>query len=96
MSGVVVSDIFAMAAEDLPYDAPALRLCCLRKWSDFHGYGFNLHAEKGKAGQFIGKVDANSPSDAGGLRENDRVIEVNGVSVGMCCFETLNFCNTLK
>lgn len=62
-------------------NAPKLRLCCLRKWPDFQGYGFNLHAEKGKAGQFIGKVDDDSPSVSGGLREHDKVIEVNGVSV---------------
>lgn len=57
------------------------RLCTLRKWDNFTGYGFNLQAEKGKPGQFIGYVDTNSPADSCGLRKNDRVIEVNGVNV---------------
>jgi len=34
------------------------RLCVLGTWPDFTGYGFNLHAERGKpaASQFVGKV----------------------------------------
>ncbi|GFO39628.1 Na(+)/h(+) exchange regulatory cofactor nhe-rf1 [Plakobranchus ocellatus] len=58
------------------------RLCHVVKWSDFPGYGFNLHAEKGKAGQFIGQVDDGSPAQAGGLKEGDRIVEVNGVNIG--------------
>lgn len=60
------------------------RLCHLSKWPDniFPGYGFNLHAEKGKAGQYIGKVDEGSPSEAAGLKESDRIVEVNGVNIG--------------
>jgi len=62
--------------------APRPRLCHLKKWPDFSGYGFNLHAEKGKVGQYIGKVDEGSPSALTGLKENDRIVEVNGVNVG--------------
>ncbi|XP_036359842.1 Na(+)/H(+) exchange regulatory cofactor NHE-RF3 isoform X4 [Octopus sinensis] len=58
------------------------RLCHLIKWQDFNGYGFNLHAEKGKAGQFIGKVDEGSPAEAAFLYQGDRIIEVNGVNIG--------------
>jgi predicted metalloprotease with PDZ domain len=61
---------------------PRPRLCHLRRWPDFVGYGFNLHCEKAKPGQYIGKVDPNSPADSAGLRENDRIIEVNFVPVG--------------
>lgn len=45
------------------------------------GYGFNLHAEKDKPGQYIGLVDDNSPASTGGLKANDRIIEVNGVNI---------------
>ena len=62
-------------------DGPRPRLCILHTWPDFQGFGFNLHAEKGKPGQFIGKVDPNSPSDAAGMRQGDRIVEVNDVSV---------------
>lgn len=57
------------------------RLCHVRKVPDFDGYGFNLHAEKGKPGQYIGKVDEGSPAEAAGLRRGDRILEVNGQSI---------------
>lgn len=60
---------------------PCARLCHIVKWDDFDGYGFNLHAEKGKSGQFIGKVDEGSPSEAAGLRQGDRIIEVNEINI---------------
>jgi len=71
------------SSETLPPDAPRPRLCHLRKWADFQGYGFNLHAEKGKPGQYIGTVDPQSPAESAGLREGDRIVEVNGTNVSM-------------
>lgn len=68
-------------SSELPLDAPAPRLCHIIKWPDFEGYGFNLQSEKSKRGQYIGKIDAASPAELGGLREGDRIIEVNGVNV---------------
>lgn len=65
----------------LPDDAPAPRLCHLIKWPDFDGYGFNLHAERSNPGQFIGKIDDDSPAQMAGLREGDRIVEVNGVNI---------------
>lgn len=58
------------------------RLCHVIKVEDFDGYGFNLHAEKGKQGQYIGKVDDGSPAERAGLKQGDRIIEVNGVNIG--------------
>ncbi|XP_008554236.1 Na(+)/H(+) exchange regulatory cofactor NHE-RF1 [Microplitis demolitor] len=60
---------------------PCARFCHIVKWDDFDGYGFNLHAERGKEGQFIGKVDDGSPSQAAGLRQGDRIIEVNEINI---------------
>lgn len=57
------------------------RLCHVRKTPDFDGYGFNLHAEKGKPGQYIGKVDEGSPAETAGLKRGDRILEVNGHSI---------------
>lgn len=58
-----------------------LRLCSLHKWANFKGYGFEVKsAEKGH-GFVITKVDIKSPADLGGLRNDDRLIEVNGTSV---------------
>src|SRR5688572_8995937 len=67
--------------DNLPEDAPAPRLCHLVKWEDFDGYGFNLHGEKSKPGQYIGKVDKDSPAEVAGLKNNDRIIEVNGTNI---------------
>ncbi|KAI5637945.1 PDZ domain (Also known as DHR or GLGF) domain-containing protein [Phthorimaea operculella] len=58
------------------------RLCRIKKVPDFDGYGFNLHAEKGKPGHYIGKVDVGSPAETAGLRTGDRLLEVNGHSIG--------------
>lgn len=60
---------------------PCARLCHIVKWEDFDGYGFNLHAQKGKNGQFIGKVDDGSPSQAAGLLQGDRIVEVNEINI---------------
>ncbi|KAK2086438.1 hypothetical protein P7K49_035863 [Saguinus oedipus] len=53
------------------------RLCTMKKGPN--GYGFNLHSDKSKPGQFIRSVDADSPAEASGLRAQDRIVEVNGV-----------------
>lgn len=63
---------------DVKYEA---RLCHVLKRADFDGYGFNLHAEKGRPGQYIGKVDEGSPAESAGLRQGDRIIEVNGTNI---------------
>ncbi|KAM9843717.1 Na(+)/H(+) exchange regulatory cofactor NHE-RF2 [Aulostomus maculatus] len=62
-----------MASERKP------RLCIMTKGEN--GYGFHLHGEKGKSGQFIRKVESGSPAEASGLRAGDRVVAVNGVNV---------------
>ncbi|XP_061081037.1 Na(+)/H(+) exchange regulatory cofactor NHE-RF1-like [Conger conger] len=55
------------------------RLCVLEKGSN--GYGFHLHGERGKTGQFIRLVEPASPSESAGLRAGDRLVFVNGESV---------------
>ena len=70
-----------MSKDDLFSNEFRPRLCHLRRRADFNGYGFNLHTERSQIGQFIGKVDPNSPAEEAGLRESDRIIEVNGASV---------------
>lgn len=60
-------------------EVTAPRLVHMKKGDQ--GYGFNLHGEKGVQGQTISAVDKGSPAELGGLREGDRVIEVNGSNV---------------
>ncbi|XP_077412736.1 Na(+)/H(+) exchange regulatory cofactor NHE-RF2 [Vanacampus margaritifer] len=62
-----------MASERKP------RLCVMTKGEQ--GYGFHLHGEKGKTGQFIRKVEPGSSAEAAGLRAGDRVVAVNAVNV---------------
>lgn len=65
----------------IPEAAPVPRLCRIRKRADYSGYGFNLQSSETRSGQFIGKVEEGSPARSAGLREGDRIIEVNGVNV---------------
>ncbi|XP_053309243.1 Na(+)/H(+) exchange regulatory cofactor NHE-RF1 isoform X2 [Spea bombifrons] len=55
------------------------RLCYMKK--GLNGYGFNLHSDKTKPGQFVRVVDCNSPAEQAGLLANDRILEVNGESM---------------
>ncbi|KAL0964878.1 hypothetical protein UPYG_G00330310 [Umbra pygmaea] len=57
------------------------RLCSMKKGST--GYGFNLHSEKSKPGQYIRAVDPDSPAEKAGLKPQDKIIQVNSVSVVM-------------
>lgn len=59
----------------------APRLCHIKKRADFNGYGFNLHAERDKPGQYIGKIDEDSPAERADLREGDRIVAVNGTNI---------------
>lgn len=58
---------------------PRPRLCYLTKGDQ--GYGFHLHGERNKGGQFIRKVEPGSSADMAGLRPGDRLVEVNGQNV---------------
>ena len=40
------------------------------------GYGFNLHSEKSKPGQYIRAVDEESPADKAGLKPQDKIVQV--------------------
>ena len=60
---------------------PAPRLCTLTKKEDHDGYGFSLYKKKNTPGQFIGAVESGSPAEEAGLREGDKLIEVNEVNV---------------
>ncbi|NXN33163.1 NHRF1 protein, partial [Nycticryphes semicollaris] len=53
------------------------RLCCIKKGPN--GYGFNLHSDKTRPGQYVRAVDPDSPAEVAGLAPQDRIIEVNGV-----------------
>lgn len=55
------------------------RLCFLVKGE--RGYGFHLHGERNRGGQFIRKVEPGSSADLAGLRPGDRLVEVNGENV---------------
>uniref|UniRef100_A0A669BPA0 Na(+)/H(+) exchange regulatory cofactor NHE-RF n=1 Tax=Oreochromis niloticus TaxID=8128 RepID=A0A669BPA0_ORENI len=54
------------------------RLCHMVKGQQ--GYGFNLHSDKKKRGQFVRAVDLDSPAEGSGMRPGDRILEVNGVT----------------
>merc|ERR1711894_218284 len=62
-------------------EPPRPRLCHLKKWENFQGYGFNLHTHRSKESQLVGNVDPESPADAAGVKKGDKIIEVNGTNI---------------
>ncbi|XP_077940018.1 Na(+)/H(+) exchange regulatory cofactor NHE-RF2 isoform X2 [Gasterosteus aculeatus] len=73
---------------DPPELAP--RLCHLTRSGA--GYGFNLHSDRSRPGQYIRSLDPGSPADHAGLRPQDRLVEVNGVNIeGMRHAEVVAF-----
>ncbi|XP_047428539.1 Na(+)/H(+) exchange regulatory cofactor NHE-RF1 [Mugil cephalus] len=55
------------------------RLCVIQRGPN--GYGFNLHSERARPGQYIRAVDEDSPAERAGLQPKDRIVQVNSVSV---------------
>lgn len=55
------------------------RVVEIRKGSN--GYGFYLRAGSGQKGQITKDIEPGSPAEAAGLKNNDLVVAVNGVSV---------------
>ena len=63
----------------VPKNAPKPRLCRINKWEDFQGYGFKLDGKKDILGLFdVSGVKSMSPAGQAGLKNGDRVVEVNG------------------
>lgn len=50
------------------------RLCVIQRGSN--GYGFNLHSERARPGQYIRAVDEDSPAERAGLLPQDRIVQV--------------------
>ncbi|XP_071994961.1 Na(+)/H(+) exchange regulatory cofactor NHE-RF3 [Engystomops pustulosus] len=61
------------------------KLCRLTKGSS--GFGFNLNAIKDVPGQFIKQVTKGGPADVAGIKEDDFLVEVNGVNVEKAAYE---------
>ncbi|XP_018090039.1 uncharacterized protein LOC495828 isoform X1 [Xenopus laevis] len=55
------------------------RLCVLEKGDS--GYGFHLHSEKSRPGQYVRLVEPDSPAEKAGLKAGDRLIRVCGEDV---------------
>lgn len=56
---------------------PCPRLCHLRRWDDL-SYGFNLISKRGKTGHFIDNIEYGLPAYFSGLKNGDRVVEIEG------------------
>ena len=63
---------------------PSPRLCLLRRWPNFEGgFGFNLHEDlmSSTGALKVEQVVRHSPAEAGGLRKNDVIIEINAENI---------------
>jgi hypothetical protein len=71
---------------------PSPRLCLLRKWPNFEGgFGFHLYEDllNSTGALKIENVTRGSPAEAGGLRSNDVIIEINGDNIEYKSFFSL-------
>lgn len=68
------------ALVDTPNLAP--RLCHMVRSET--GYGFNLHSDRSRPGQYIRSLDPASPADQAGLRPQDRLVEVGRTRESGC------------
>ncbi|CAF4041131.1 unnamed protein product [Rotaria sp. Silwood2] len=74
----------------LTQDAPVARLCRIRKFATSPFYGFFLCGDPKKHGRvFISDVTKHSPAAVCGLRDGDRVIEINGSTIDGLTYETI-------
>ncbi|KAL2087011.1 hypothetical protein ACEWY4_018070 [Coilia grayii] len=73
------SDTSAPETSPVPPKDLRPRLCHIEK-SEL-GFGFNLHSDKKRMGQYIRCVDPDSPAEYAGLRPRDRLVEVNGMNI---------------
>ncbi|CAF1569314.1 unnamed protein product [Rotaria magnacalcarata] len=72
------------------HDAPVARLCRIRKFATSPFYGFFLCGDPKKLGRvFISDIIKHSPAAVCGLRDGDRVIEINGSSIDGLIYETI-------
>ena len=67
---------------DLQRNAHALgvpRMATLLK-TDHEQHGFFLAIDRDRNGQVIRRVERGGPADSAGLRDGDRIIEINGIN----------------
>ncbi|XP_029704412.1 NHERF family PDZ scaffold protein 4b isoform X2 [Takifugu rubripes] len=67
----------AMVITDDADSAPSPRLCLLNREDDGESYGFRLRVERGRLGHIIRSVAPGGAAAHGGLRDGDRLLEVN-------------------
>ncbi|KAG7502017.1 Na(+)/H(+) exchange regulatory cofactor NHE-RF3 [Solea senegalensis] len=75
----------AKSANDEAKDAPKPKLCYLVKSTS--GFGFSLRSVKGESGLFMTEVTPGGVADGAWVKDNDRVLEVNGENVEACTHE---------
>ena len=73
----VLRQIMPSPTEGPITEQPCARLCVVKQWPDFQGFGFNLTSKSGRPGHFVECIDSESPAAYAGLKNSDKIIEVN-------------------
>ena len=64
----------------MQYPPPQPRLCHLVR-CPVRGYGFSMASSAIRPGQYVDMVEEGSPAHKAGMKEGDRLVEVNGVNI---------------
>ena len=78
-----------MPAEFVSFPKLTPRICKLYLGQNDREFGFEIVDDEKCPGVFIQTISLNSPASYGGLRKNDRIIEINGRKVNENCHKDI-------
>ena len=81
-SSVDLTSIKSRSLEDLSLSTSSARRCIVERSNSYNGFGLTISTDLGTCHEhLIRQVEPMSPSDQAGLKENDRILCINGTPI---------------